>query len=90
MEYRGDLPFRVAGGSPRAQVAGEVARGRKRIPYMYAQCYPSGPSGHGINPDHRGLDRYSPAPDAGPAAHHYRTGFWLFLASERVEVVADK
>ena len=70
-----------------AQVAGEFARGKKRIPCMYAQCCPSGPSGHGINPDHRGLDRYSPAPDARAAAHYYRSGLRLFLASERVEVV---
>jgi hypothetical protein len=27
MEYRGDLPFRVAGGSPRAQVAGKTSSG---------------------------------------------------------------
>ncbi len=83
------MPFRVAGGSPGAQVAGEVARGKKRIPCMYAQCCPSGPSGHGINPDYRGLDRYSPAPDAGTAADHRGSGLRLFLASERVEVVAD-
>jgi hypothetical protein len=88
MEYRDDLPFRVAGGSPGAQVAGEVARGKKRIPCMYAQCCPSGPSGHGINPDYRGLNRYSPTADAGAAAHYYRAGLRLFLASERVEVVA--
>ena len=84
------MPFRMAGGSPGAQVAGEVARGKNRIPCMHAQRCPSGPSGHGINPDYRGLDRYSPAPDAGTAAHYYRAGLWLFLASERVEVVADK
>ncbi len=80
----------MAGGSPGAQVAGEVARGKKRIPCMYAQCCPSGPSGHGINPDYRGLNRYSPTPDAGAAVDHYRAGLRLFLASERIEVVADK
>ena len=80
----------MAGGSPGAQVAGEVARGKNRIPCMHAQRCPSGPSGHGINPDYRGLNRYTPARDAGAAAHHYRAGLWLFLASERVEVVADK
>ena len=84
------MPFRMAGGSLRTQVAGEVARGKKRIPCMYAQCCPSGPSGHGINPDHRGLDRYTPARDAGAAVDYYRAGLWLFLASERVEVVEDK
>ena len=70
-------------------MAGEVARGKKRIPCMHAQRCPSGPSGHGINPDYRGLNRHSPAPDAGAAVDYYRAGFRLFLASERVEVVAD-
>ena len=55
---------------------------------MHDQLSPSGPSGHGINPDYRGINRYSPTPDAGAAAHYYRSSLWLFLASERAEVVA--
>ena len=79
----------AAGGGSGAQVAGDVARGKKRIPCMYAQCCPSGPSGHGINPDYRGADRYSPARDAGAAADYHRLGLRLFLASERAEVVKE-
>ena len=56
---------------------------------MHDQLSPSGPSGHGINPDYRGLDCYTPARDAGAAADYYRSGFRLFLASERVEVVEE-
>ena len=56
---------------------------------MHDQLSPSGQGGHGVDSDHRGIDRYSPAPDARVAADYYRSGFWLFLASERAEVVKE-
>ena len=55
---------------------------------MHDQLSPSGQGGHGINPDYRGADRYSPARDAGAAADYRGPGLRLFLASERVEVAA--
>ena len=56
---------------------------------MHAQCCPSGQGGHGVDSDHRGVNRYSPAPHAGAAADYHRLGLRLFLASERVEVVKE-
>ena len=56
---------------------------------MHAQCRPSGPSGHGVDPDYRGINRHSLATHAGAAADYYRAGLWFFLASERVEVVKE-
>ncbi len=82
MEYRGERPSRRVG-------PGALRRWENRLHLRDDQLSPSGPSGHGIDPDYRGLDRYTPARDAGAAAHYYRSGLRLFLASERVEVVED-
>ena len=79
----------AASGSPGAQVAGEVARMGIRVPCRHAQRRPGGQGGHGLGDDHRGLDRHSPAPHAGPAAHHPRPGLRLLLASERAEVAQE-
>ncbi len=83
----GDLPFRVAALG--AQVAGEFARGKIEIPWKHAQRYPAGSGGHGVDPDHRGIDRHSPAPDAWPTAHRPRFGVRFLLASERTETAEE-
>ena len=79
----------VIASLPKHKEEGWLAWWGNWLPLTYAQCCPSGQGGHGIDSDHRGLDRHSTAADAGAAADYPRAGFRFLLASERVEVVAE-
>ena len=59
------------------------------LPYLHAQRCPSGQGGHGVDPDHRGVDCHSPAPHAGATVDHPGPCLRFLLASERAEVVAE-